>query len=102
MAVAAALSTCPRGRSVIASTDRCSVLNTAVTPPVTRCAIPPKSSFWVWPGWAEMEPKVDHAGQDVQALAVDHPPAVACPSLPIAAIRPLVTLMSRMPSWGPD
>ena len=50
-------------------------------------------------GLAEMHLGVDHAGQDVQALAVDdlggRRPAERTP---IAAIRPSVTARSRTPS----
>ena len=39
-------------------------------------------------GLAEMHLRVDDARQDVQAPAVDLPPAEACERSPIAAIRP--------------
>ena len=49
------------------------ISNTAVTPPITALREPvSRSSLCVRPGLAEMHLGVDHAGQDVQALAVDH------------------------------
>ena len=48
------------------------ISNTAVTPPITALREPvSRSSLCVRPGLAEMHLGVDHAGQDVQTLAVD-------------------------------
>ena len=64
------------GERLRAGGGRGSVLgisNTAVTPPMTAPREPvSRSSLWVEPGLAEMHLGVDHAGQDMQAAAVDH------------------------------
>jgi hypothetical protein len=85
--------------SVTVSGSVFGISNTAVTPPITALREPvSRSSLWVWPGLAEMHLGVDHAGQDVQALAVDHLGGRACAEPPIAAMRPLLMPMSRTPS----
>jgi len=74
------------------------ISNTAVTPPITALRDPSQIFLLSLARLAEMHLGVDHAGQDVQALAVDH---LRSGCLPEAADRgdpALVMPISRTPS----
>ncbi len=68
------------------------ISNTAVTPPITAARLPvSRSSLWVRPG-SRNGPGVDHAGEDVEPVAVDPPARIGrLPGATSATMRPSVT-----------